>query len=131
MKPIIPLLTIVLGLSGCQGTDPVDLASLTPQERDAVTALAWLHDADASRDARQAIQRGDKRLYALATRNPSLPGVPAAATSKVKAVCGIRYLDGSTDMVFGDTHLKLLQEAQAYAAEYNKLMLDACLKQNP
>ena len=131
MKRIIPLLAIILSMTGCQETEQIDLSTLSPQEREAVTSLAWLRNADASRDAEQAIKRGDKRLLAMATRNPNMPGVPAESASKIKTVCGIRYLQGSTDMVFGDVHLKLLQAAQEYATEYNQLMLDACLKQTP
>ncbi|MDJ0805634.1 MAG: glutamyl-tRNA amidotransferase [Gammaproteobacteria bacterium] len=129
MKRIIPVLAIILSMSGCQETEQIDLSTLSPQERDAVTSLAWLQDAEASRDAKLAIERGDKRLLAMATRAPNMPGVPTESASRIKSVCGIRYLEGSTDMVFGDTHLKLLQAAQEYATEYNKLMLDACLKQ--
>lgn len=128
MKPILPMLLIALGLNGCQEMEPIDLTSLSPQEREAVTSLSWIQQADAEKDAKQAIERGDKRLLAMATRSPNMPGVPAESESKIKAVCGIRYLQGSTDTVFGETHLKLLQAAQAYAAEYNRLMLDACLK---
>ena len=130
MKQIFSLAVIILSLSGCQGTEQIDLSTLSVQEREAVASLAWLHKADAERDAKQAIARGDKRLLAMATRNPSLPGVPAESVSKLKSVCGIRYLAGTTDMVFGDTHLKLLKAAQEYATAYNRLMQDACLKQN-
>ena len=128
MKRIITTLVIIAGMTGCQEMEQIDLSSLSPQEREAVTSLAWLKDADASRDAQQAIERGDKRLLAMASRIPSMPGVPAESASKIKSVCGIRYMEGTTDMVFGDTHQKLLQAARDYAVEYNKRMLDACLK---
>lgn len=129
MKRILSMLVILLGLNGCQEMEQIDLSTLSPQERDAVSSLSWLNNADAAKDARQAIERGDKRLLAMATRNPNMPGVPAESESKIKAVCGIRYLRGSTDTVFGEAHMKLLQAAQAYATEYNRLMLDACLGQ--
>ncbi len=127
MKRIFTTLMIILGMTGCQEMEQIDLSSLSSKEREAVTSLAWLKDADASRDAQQAIERGDKRLLAMATRNPNMPGVPPESASKIKTVCGIRYMEGSTDMVFGDVHQKLLQAAREYAVEYNKLMLDACL----
>jgi len=127
VKRILAPLLIVMTLTGCQGIDQIDPSTLTPEEREAVEALAWLKQADAARDAAQAIQRGDKRLLAMATRAPNMPGVPAESTSKAKSECGIRYLEGSTDAVLGDAHLKLLQAAQEYASQYNKLMLDACL----
>ena len=127
MKRILPLLFVGMTLTGCQDTDRIDPASLTPQEREAVSALSWLRDADAPRDAAQASAQGDTRLYALASRSPTLPGIPLESTEQAKARCGTRTLPGSTDMVLGEVHLKLLQQARDYAADYNRLMLEACL----
>jgi len=117
----------LLALSGCQPMDSIDLEALSPRERDAVSHLTWLQDADATRDAQRAIRRGDRRLLAMATRGPDLPGVPADQVSRAKSVCGIRYVEGSTDAVMGQTHLKLLQAARDYASQYNRIMLDTCL----
>ena len=94
-----------------------------------MSALSWLQDADPSRDVAQASERGDTRLLAFAGRAPTLPGVPAESMAQAKTSCGTRILPGSTDAVQGDVHLKLLQQAQDYAAAYNQLMLDSCLKQ--
>ena len=127
MRKILSLLLISMTMNSCQEMDQIDLTSLSAEERAAVTSLSWLRDADAAHDARQAIERGDKRLLAMATRGPNMPGVPAEQASKAKSVCGIRYVEGSTDAVMGDAHLKLLQAAQAYASQYNGIMLDACL----
>ncbi len=129
MKRIIPALLITLSMTACQEVDRIDLSSLSPQEREAVTALSWLQEADAVRDAQQAIASGDKRLLAMASRAPSIPGVPEESRERVETLCGLRYVEGSTDAVLGDVHLKLLQAAREYAKEYNQLMLDACLKQ--
>ena len=115
----------------CQKNDQVDLSQLTPQERDAVTALGWLKHADADRDAADSIQRGDLRLLAMASRGPNMPGVPAESASKAKSVCGIRYLEGSTDAITGEVHMQLLQRAYDYAARYNEQLLEACLNRNP
>jgi hypothetical protein len=130
MKRILPLLFVGMTLTGCQETDQIDLASLTPQEREAVSTLSWLRDADASRDVEQASRQGDTRLYVFATRIPTLSGIPAETLNQARASCGTRTLPGSTDMVRGKVHLKLLQQARDYAAEYNRLMLDTCLKRS-
>jgi len=129
VKRILPLLIVGMALTGCQETDRIDPASLTPQEREAVSALSWLRDADPARDAALASEQGDTRLYVLASRAPTLPGIPAEQAESAKSGCGTRVLPGSTDMVRGETHLKLLQQAADYAAEYNRSMLDACLNQ--
>ena len=47
--------------------------------------------------------------------------------SKAKSICGIRYLEGSTDTVYGETHLKLIQRAAEYAAAYNKIVIEQCM----
>lgn len=125
-KLLLPLLSWIL-LSACQGMDRVDMSKVTPQEKEAVESLLWLKQADAQRDAREGIQRGDKRLLAMATRGGHLPGIAPELASKAKSVCGVRYLPGSTDMVMGETHLKLLQFAEEYAENYNRIMLKQCL----
>ena len=103
------------------------MSQVTPQEQSAVESLLWLQQADAAKDARQGVERGDKRLLAMASRGSHLPGVPPELASKAKSVCGVRYLPGSTDMVMGQTHLKLLQAAEGYAADYNRIMITHCL----
>ena len=128
MRRILPLLLVGMTLTGCQEMEQMDVAELTPQERQAVSSLSWLRDADAERDVWQASRQGDTRLYMFASRIPTLPGVPAEILNQAKANCGIRTLPGSSDMVQGDLHLKLLRQAQDYAATYNRLMLDACLQ---
>lgn len=130
MKRIL-LLSIILAMVSCQKNEQIDLSQLSPKEREAVTALGWLRKADADRDAADSIQRGDLRLLAMASRGPNMPGVPAESASKAKSVCGIRYLEGSTDAVAGEVHMQLLQQAFDYAVKYNKLLLEACLNRNP
>lgn len=125
-KLLLPLLSWIL-LSACQGMDRVDTSKVTPQEKEAVESLLWLKQADAQRDAREGVQRGDKRLLAMATRGGHLPGIAPELTSKAKSVCGLRYLPGSTDTVMGKTHLKLLQLAEEYAENYNRIMLKQCM----
>lgn len=115
----------------CQKNAEIDLSQLSEQERHAVNALNWLKNADAERDAAESIKRGDLRLLAMASRGPNMPGVPVESASKAKSICGIRYLEGSTDAVAGEVHMQLLQQAYDYATQYNKLLLAACLSRNP
>jgi hypothetical protein len=116
-------------MSGCQNGSQIDMSQVTEQERAAVESLLWLQSADAAKDAQQGLERGDKRLLAMATRGGHLPGVAPETASKAKSVCGVRYLPGSTDTVTGKTHLKLLQAAEVYAADYNQIMIQHCLQE--
>jgi hypothetical protein len=129
VKKFLPPLFSLLLLSACQEGTQLDLSQVTPQERSAVESLLWLQKADAAKDAQQGLERGDKRLLAMATRGSHIPGIAPELVSKAKSVCGVRYLPGSTDTVMGQTHLKLLQAAEEYAADYNKIMIGHCLPQ--
>jgi hypothetical protein len=103
------------------------MSQLNPQERKSVQALAWLKDANLERDLKIALEKQDKRLLGMMGRATDLPGVPTDLTSRAKRVCGVRYVEGSTDMVRGEVHLKLLQHAYEYAAAYNQAMLKLCM----
>jgi hypothetical protein len=129
VKKLLPPLLSLLLLSACQENNQFDLSQVTPQEQSAVESLLWLQKADAAKDAQQGLERGDKRLLAMATRGSHIPGIALELISKAKSVCGVRYLPGSTDTVMGQTHLKLLQAAEQYARDYNEIMIGHCLKQ--
>jgi hypothetical protein len=103
------------------------MSQLNPQEKKSLQALAWLKDANLQNDLQAALDKQDKRLLSMMGRAPDLPGVPADLTSKAKSVCGVRYVEGSTDTVRGEVHLKLLQQAYDYAAAYNQAMIKHCL----
>jgi hypothetical protein len=115
-------------VSACQNGSEIDMSQVTEKEKGAVESLVWLHSADAAQDARQGLERGDKRLLAMATRGGHIPGIEPTMMSKAKSICGVRYLPGSTDTVMGKTHLKLLQAAESYAADYNQIMIQHCLQ---
>ena len=111
----------------CREIDEIDLAQLSQKERHGVESLLWLKKADAEQDAQTALSRNDKRLLVMAGRSPSLPGIEPELTSKAKSVCGIRYIEGSTDTVLGEIHLELLQAASDYASAYNRILIKHCL----
>ncbi|MET0067558.1 MAG: glutamyl-tRNA amidotransferase [Candidatus Thiodiazotropha sp.] len=120
------LIILLMTLNACQENLPVDPNTLNERERQAVASLAWLHQADAERDVQEALQRQDTRLLALAGRALNLPGVDPARMDGAGERCGRRALPGSTDIVLGETHRRLLQAAAEYAARYNRLMLAHC-----
>ena len=129
MKKSLPILLTLLLLTGCQSGAGIDMSQVTEKEKGAVESLLWLQSADATKDAQQGLERGDKRLLAMATRGGHLPGIEPTLASKAKSICGVRYLPGSTDTVLGKTHLQLLQAAESYASDYNKIMIEHCLQE--
>ncbi len=129
MKRVRHLLSaLLLTLTACQERTEIDLSNLTERERQAVEALSWLRQADAEQDAQVAIVHNDLRLLALSGRVPVLPGVEPDRSDDAKKRCGIRPLEGTTDIVLGDAHRNLLQRASDYAADYNRIMIAHCLK---
>ncbi|MET0072369.1 MAG: glutamyl-tRNA amidotransferase [Candidatus Thiodiazotropha sp.] len=128
MKPTIPLLFITLLFGACQEMERIDMSQLSADEKKAVESLLWVEDADAEKQAAEALEKGDKRLIAMASRATMLPGIEPELQSKAKSICGIRYLDGSTDTVFGEIHLQFIQRASDYAAAYNKIVIGKCME---
>jgi hypothetical protein len=129
VKKFLPTLLTLLLLAGCQEGSQIDMSQVPAKEKSAVESLLWLQKADAAKDAQQGLSRGDKRLLAMAIRGSHIPGIAPEMVSKAKSVCGVRYLPGSTDTVMGETHLKLLQAAEGYAADYNRIMIEHCLQE--
>ncbi|MEW8431313.1 MAG: glutamyl-tRNA amidotransferase, partial [gamma proteobacterium symbiont of Ctena orbiculata] len=123
-----PLLFMTLLFGACQEMERIDTSQLSADEKKAVESLLWVEDADAGKQAAEALEKGDKRLIAMASRATMLPGIEPELQSKAKSICGIRYLDGSTDTVFGEIHLQLIQRASDYAAAYNKIVIEKCME---
>jgi hypothetical protein len=121
------LTTTLCSLSACQNPYDVDLTQMSPDERRGVESLIWLQHADAEQDTHDALSRNDKRLLIMTGRSPDLPGVAPELASKAKSICGVRYVKGSTDTVYGEMHLKMLQAASDYSAAYNRIMINYCM----
>jgi hypothetical protein len=128
-RHLIALTTLIILIS-CQEQDTIDLSTLSERERIGVKSLLWLRQANALQDVQSALKKNDKRLLVMAGRIPHIPGVEEKLSTKAKKKCGISIIKGSTDMVLGDTHLKLLQAASKYAFQYNRNMLQYCFN-NP
>ncbi len=91
-----------------------------------VQKLQWLDAADPQTDAQQALKKGDFRLLGLATRSVNLPGVPQKEMLKYELKCGVQLIDGISDVVRSDEHLRLMQKARSYALKYNAIIKTRC-----
>ncbi len=121
---------LLLTLCACQERTDMDLSAMTEPERQAVESLAWLREADADQDAQVAIAYNDLRLLGMPGRVVNLPGVDPGEVDEAAKHCGIRYLEGVSDIVLGETHRQLLQAVSEYAACYNRIMLSHCFNRN-
>ena len=118
MKGILLAMSLLSFLPGCNAS------SETPDP--SIEKLMWLETADARQDANKAIEAGDLHLLGLATRNINIPGVNQADNDKYEQACGVQLIDGVTDVVRSDEHLRLMQKARSYALEYNNIIKTKC-----
>ncbi|MDH3634494.1 MAG: hypothetical protein OES20_07285 [Gammaproteobacteria bacterium] len=113
------LLAALLSLQASCATssDPVDPYELK---------LQWLDAADPQADANQAIKQNDLRLLGLATRSVNIPGIKEEDTLKYQEQCGVQLIEGISDVVRSDEHLRLMQKARSYALQYNAIIKLHC-----
>ena len=91
-----------------------------------VQKLQWLDAADPQADANQAIKQNDFRLLGLATRSVNIPGIKQENSLKYEQSCGIQLIEGISDVVRSDEHLRLMQKARSYALKYNAIVKLHC-----
>ena len=91
-----------------------------------VQKLQWLDAADPQADAEQAVKINDLRLLGLATRSVNIPGVTKEETLKYEESCGVQLIEGISDVVRSDEHLRLMQKARSYALKYNAIIKLHC-----
>ena len=118
-KTLLTLVTLFALLSGCAGSvQPID-----PY----VQKLQWLDAADPQADANQAVKQNDLRLLGLATRSVTIPGINQDDTLKYEESCGVQLIEGISDVVRSDEHLRLMQKARSYALKYNAIIKLHCM----
>jgi hypothetical protein len=118
MKSTFIVTVILFFIIGCA----TDSKALDPN----VQKLQWLDAADPQADARQAVKTGDLRLLGMATRSINIPGVKADQVIKYDEKCGFQLIDGISDVVRNDEHLRLMQKARSYALKYNTVIMSYC-----
>lgn len=116
MKLLVLTGFLLIAISGCASApkDPY------------VQKLQWLDAADPQTDAQEAIKKGDLRLLGLAYRSVHIPGVSNEETMKYEMKCGVQLIDGVSDIVRSDEHLRLMNKARSYALSYNAVIKTEC-----
>ncbi len=119
MNQFVSIILLSLIVTGCAtGSGDVD-----PY----VKQLQWLDAADPQTDAQQALKKGDFRLLGLATRSVNIPGVAKEESLQYELKCGVQLIDGISDVVRSDEHLRLMQKARSYALKYNAIIKTRCV----
>jgi ABC-type uncharacterized transport system auxiliary subunit len=117
-KTLLITASLIVLLAGCASTaEPLD-----PY----VQQLQWLDAADPQADANQAVKQNDLRLLGLATRSVNIPGIKKENILKYEERCGVQLIEGISDVVRSDEHLRLMQKARSYALKYNAIIKVHC-----
>ncbi len=99
---------------------------MSKKEQDAITALKWLDTANPAEDARHAIAEQRFVLYLAGGKGGDAAGIPETQQVEALQRCETQPLPGVTDTVYGNEHLRYLQRARDYAAQFNAIMSTAC-----
>jgi hypothetical protein len=113
---------LILAICGLTTACATSSQSIDPY----VQKLQWLDAADPQADANQAVKKNDLRLLGLATRSVNIPGISKEDTLKYEEKCGIQLIEGVSDVVRSDEHLRLMQKARSYALKYNAIIKPHC-----
>ncbi len=118
MKSIVTLCCSLLLIGGCA-------ASNGGNEHE--QKLSWVEDANPQQDAQAALQRNDFRLIGLPQRSLSIPGVTRDKMQSYEIKCGERLIDGFSDVVRSNEHLRLMKAVHQYALQYNAVIKQRCI----
>ena len=88
--------------------------------------LQWLETANVQQDAQAALDKKDFRLMAMAQRSTVIPGIDVKQSMEYELKCGIKFMDGVTDVITSDEHLRLMKLAHRYALQYNAIIKTRC-----
>lgn len=135
MKATIAALSIsaLLALTGCAANEPANPqdGNTDPVEADHsdasfIARLAALNAKNPVTDAQSSIAAGERYFLCNIGRSRTVPGLDAETYAQARQNCETRCLDGVTDAVLGDNHLRYLQAATVYSASWNKVMINVC-----
>jgi len=78
---------------------------------------------DPDKDARDAINKGNLTFLGVAGYSVMVPaGDEADIGGCLKGPDKVKLIRGTSDVVYGDEHMALIQQATRYAARYNALI---------
>lgn len=130
---VLSSLFILLTLTGCAAKEtghsdnPASPTGNTEtSDAQFIQKLAQLSSKNPVTDAQSAIAAGKKYFLCNIGRSRTVPGLEADEYAGARENCATECLDGVTDAVLGDNHLRYLQAATAYSASWNKVMINVC-----
>ena len=89
-----------------------------------IEGLKWVEKADPIKDAEQAIMKKDFRFLGISGRGTTVPGLPEEAYWEYTKKYGVNVIKGTSDVIWGDEHLRLIRIAEKYAMKYNQILFE-------
>lgn len=82
----------------------------------------------AQADAQSALKADDYRLYQMPGRGNVLPGIETEERALAAELCGVKIVEGISDVVKSDEELEKRQLLTQYATQYNLHIYPKCKK---
>jgi hypothetical protein len=95
---------------------------------DPIKILKWVESADPIADANLAIAKGDFRLKGINGLGLMIPGTDLPQYEEATKTKNVISIEGTSDVVYGEEHLRLIDLAFKYAEAYNRQVLSASNK---
>jgi len=131
----LSILFIGAVLSACNGsvksneplveTSNVESNTMSPREKEVVSTMAWVEQADPQADAALMLKSAKPELMAFAGRGLSYPGLTKDQVSNIESKVGYQVAKGSGDVIYGNSHRSLRRKLREYATVYNQIIFDA------
>jgi hypothetical protein len=113
---VLMLMTISLGALG---------QAIPPDVRADIEYLQSLVRRDPEKDAQSSIRRGQLRFLGVAGFVVYVPGVESGdSTGCIVGLEDVDVIRGTADVVWGEQHSSLIEQATTYAARYNRRVAD-------
>lgn len=129
-RTLLPVLTVLtlLTLSACKEPTSVDTPAATPSQQDRafIDKRLALQAKKPRKEARKAIQQGERYFLCGIGRGSHAPGIAPQLYQVARQHCPTQCLEGVSDAIYGKHHLAYLDTARRYAAQWNKVMLTVC-----
>ncbi len=130
---VLGSLCILLTLTGCAAKEtahsanpPTPTGGNETSDAQFIQKLEQLNSKNPVMDAQSSIAAGKKYFLCNIGRSRTVPGLETEEYASARENCTTQCLDGVTDAVIGDNHLRYLQAATAYSASWNKVMINVC-----
>jgi hypothetical protein len=88
-----------------------------------IAQLQWVVHADPVADAKKALASGQHTLLAVWGVTWLIPGVSEPEKAEYRQRYGVKFIEGTGDVLYSEEHARLVRQAYSYAMAYNRHIL--------